>query len=81
MTGAGGGRSFVAMTNQRCTPSILVPLAFSAAISLLLGHLAYLAIGAFGGGSITTLSLVGSLAGVVACAMSLAYGFRRISGR
>jgi hypothetical protein len=69
------------MTNRRRTPDILVPLAFSAAISLLLGHLTYLAIGLLGAGSITTLSLIGSLAGVAACTVSLLVGFRRISKR
>lgn len=79
MTLPAAARSFVVMTNERCNSNLLVPLAFSAAISLLLGHLAYLAIGLLGDGSITTLSLIGSLAGVAACTLSLLIGFRRIS--
>jgi hypothetical protein len=81
MTGPAARRSFVAMTNERCASNILVPLAFSAAISLLLGHLAYLGIGLLGFGSITTPSLIGSLAGVAGCAISIWAGFRRISRR
>jgi hypothetical protein len=69
------------MTHERCTPNILVPLAFSAAIALMLGHLVYLGVGLFGGGSVTTLSLIGSLAGVAGCALSIWVGFRRIAGR
>jgi hypothetical protein len=65
------------MTNSRCTSSILIPLAFSAAISLLVG----LGIGLLGSGSVSTLSLVGSLAGLAACAFSIWVGFRRISRR
>jgi hypothetical protein len=79
MTGPASVRSFLAMTNERCAPNILVPLAFSAAISLLLGHLVYLAIGLSGAGSITTLSLIGSIAGVAGCALSIWVGYRRIA--
>jgi hypothetical protein len=79
MTAPAGGRSFLAMTNGRCTPDILVPLAFSAAISLLLGHLAFLGIAALGSGSASTLSLIGSIAGAIGCALSIWVGSRRIS--
>jgi hypothetical protein len=79
MTGPAAGRSFVVMTNQRCHSNLLVPLAFSAAISLLLGHLVYLGVGLFGSGSVSTLSLIGAVAGVVGCALSIWVGFRRIS--
>ncbi len=79
MTLRGTSLSFVDMSNERCTPNILVPLAFSAAISLMLGHLVYLGVGLLGSGSVSTLSLIGSLAGVAACALSIWVGFRRIS--
>ncbi len=79
MTGAARGRSFVVMFNERCTFNILVPLAFSAAISLLLGRLIDLGVHLVGSGSISTLSLVGDAAGVTGCALSIWVGFRRIS--
>jgi hypothetical protein len=79
MTGPPRGRSFVAMTNERCTFNILVPLAFSAAVSLMLGQLADLGVHLLGTGSISTLSLVGDAAGVAGCALSIWVGFRRIS--
>jgi hypothetical protein len=80
MTGPAGGRSFVVMFNERCTFNILVPLAFSAAISLMLGQLIDLGIQLVGSGSISTLSPIGNLAGVAGCAISIWVGFRRISG-
>jgi hypothetical protein len=79
MTSPAAGRSFVVMTNERCTFNILVPLAFSAAISLMLGQLIDLSIQLFGSGSISTPSLIGGLAGVAGCALSIWAGFRRIS--
>jgi hypothetical protein len=79
MTGPVAGRRFVAMTNERCNFNLMVPLAFSAAISLLLGHLVYLGVGLFGSGSVSTLSLIGAAAGVAGCALSIWAGFRRIS--
>jgi hypothetical protein len=80
MTSRARGRSFVAMTNERCTFNILVPLAFSAAISLMLGQLIDLSIQLVGSGSVSTLGLVGNLAGVAGCVLSIWVGFRRISG-
>jgi hypothetical protein len=79
MTGPAGGRSFVVMTNERCNSNLMVPLAFSAAISLLLGHLVYLGVGLLGSGSVSSLSMVGAVAGVCGCALSIWVGFRRIS--
>jgi hypothetical protein len=80
MTSPAGSRSFVVMTNERCTFNILVPLAFSAAISLMVGNLLALGIPLLGSGSISTPSLIGGLAGVAGCALSIWVGFRRISG-
>jgi hypothetical protein len=79
MTSPARGRSFLAMTNERCTFNFLVPLAFSAAISLMLGHLVDLGIHLLGSGPFSTVSLIADLAGVAGCALSIWVGFRRIS--
>lgn len=67
------------MTNPRCASGILVPLVFSAAISLLVGNLVYVGEWLLGSGSTTTLSIVGSLVGVATCSLSIWVGSRRVS--
>jgi hypothetical protein len=79
MTAPVGARTFVVMTNARCTFNILVPLAFSAAISLMLGQLVNLSIQLFGSGGISALPLIGDLAGIAGCALSIWVGCRWIS--
>jgi hypothetical protein len=79
MTDEVGGRSFFAMKNARLSTRILVPLLFSAAISLAIAHLLDLGYEVLGSEPVSTLAVIGNLAGLVACAASVAVGLRRVS--
>jgi hypothetical protein len=79
MTGAAPARTFLGMKNPRFSHRLLVPLLFSAAISLALAHLVDLGIQTLGSGSVSTLAVIGNLAGLAACVLSIAYGLRRVS--
>ena len=78
MTGPARGPSFVSMTKSCRAVNILVPLLFSAVVSLLVGNLVHLGTWLLGSDPISTLSLVGSLAGVATCSLSLWFGLRRV---
>jgi hypothetical protein len=67
------------MTNVRRSHRLLVPLLFSTAVSLALAHLVDLSIQVLGSAPISTLAVIGNLAGLSACILSIAIGVRRIS--
>jgi hypothetical protein len=79
MTPATDARNVAVMKNARCSPGILVPLAFGAAISLGLGRLTDLGVRLLGSGPISTAALAGNVAGLAACVLSVWFGARRIS--
>ena len=62
-----------------CATDRWVPLAFTAAISLGLGHLTDLGVQLLGSGPTSTAALTGNVAGMAACILSVWFGARRIS--
>jgi hypothetical protein len=79
MTAEAGARRFLVMKNRRFSHRLLVPLLFSAAVSLALADLIDLSVQLLGSESASTLAVIGSLAGLTACVLSIAIGARRIS--
>jgi hypothetical protein len=64
------------MTNHCSSRHALVALAFGAVISLTVGHLIDLGVQTLGSGPASTAAVVGDLAGVAACLVSVALGLR-----
>jgi hypothetical protein len=65
------------MKNGRCA-TILVPALFSAAISLAIAHLVDAGVQVLGSGPVSTPALIGNLAGLAACALSIWVGARHV---
>jgi hypothetical protein len=76
MTHAFGGRTVLSMKNARLTSSGLIILALTAVVSLAAGHLTDLGEQLLGSGPVSTPALIGDVAGLVACGISAAYGWR-----
>jgi hypothetical protein len=58
----------------------LIVLAFTAVISLASAHLVDLGSQILGSGPASTPALIGDIAGLICCAISAAYGLRRVRG-
>jgi hypothetical protein len=65
------------MKTRRLPHKILVPLLLSAAASLLLAHLIDLGLQLFGSAPVSTLAVIGNLAGLATCALAVAVGWTR----
>jgi hypothetical protein len=62
------------------TPHNLVVLALTAVFSLAAAHLVDLGSQVLGSGPASTPALIGDIAGLICCAVSAAYGLRRVRG-
>jgi hypothetical protein len=67
------------MNKARFSHRFLVPLAFTAVISLAAGHLTDLGVQVLGPGTASTPALIGDLTGLAACALSAWFGVRRLA--
>jgi hypothetical protein len=79
MTPGPGARSVIVMRNGRLTPNTMIVIALTAVFSLAAGHLTDLGAQILGSGAPSTPALVGDVAGLIACAISAAYGLHRLS--
>jgi hypothetical protein len=79
MTPAGTGRSVIVMKNGRFTPNTLIVIALTAVVSLTAAHLVGLGEQILGSGPTSTFTLVGNIAGLIACAASAWFGVRQLS--
>lgn len=70
----------VAMTKRCAISRLLIPLAFSAVTSLAIAHLVDLGAQTLGAGRVSTVAVVGDLAGLLCCAVSVWLGLR-LAGR
>jgi hypothetical protein len=78
MTLRADARSVIVMRSGRFTPNGLIVLALTAVVSLAAGHLVDIGTQIFGPGAASTPALVGDIAGLIACAISVRFGLRRI---
>jgi hypothetical protein len=76
MTCEWGRPNVIAMTNQCTRNRFLIALAFSAVISLTIGHLVDLAAQTLSSGPTSTAAVIGDLAGILACLASVLLGLR-----
>jgi hypothetical protein len=79
MTPSVGGRSVIVMKNGSFTPTILIGIALTAAVSLTAAHLVGLGDQILGSGPTSTFALVGNIVGLITCAASAWFGVRRLS--
>ena len=79
MTPAPGARSVIVMKNGRFTSNGLILVALTAVVSLAAAHLVGLGTQLLGSEPSSTFSLVGNIAGAIACAASAWFGVRRLS--
>jgi len=66
------------MKTPRLTPNLLLAIALSAVFSLTIAHGIDLARFAFGSGPTSPWAIAGSIAGLITCAISAAYGLRHM---
>jgi hypothetical protein len=78
MTPRHPGLRFVCMKTPRVTPNLLLAIALSAVFSLAIAHGIDLAQLAFGSGPASPWAIVGSVAGLICCAISAWFGLRRM---
>ena len=79
MTPETDGPTVIVMRNGRLTPAGLMMVALTAVFSLAAAHLTDLGIQVLGSGPASTPALIGDVLGLLACAVSARFGFRRLS--